>query len=345
MEHDTHDPTAIQYAAFLDRDLEHRYFSDYIRKSSAFLRWSLILASLIFGGMAAMDVLYLRNSLVLALVLRALISLMSLLAALYAHKWRNARAYSLMLIALGLGASNLTLWTGSRYLVAPEPQHLLMGLILMLFIQYFIHVSWMAANIAAGFVHRGLRGFLLRAIHQGCKSALSLFFSYFYLIFFMLAFSFLSYIILTYRHREFLDRHRLVQISVTDPLTGIYNRARFDELLEGLPELYAKHGRTCSLAFFDFDNFKQVNDLHGHIAGDQVIIKTVELVKRCIRSSDVFCRWGGEVFTILFPDTREQDAVAIVERIRFRISDMDFGFGKTVTASFGVTELKPNDRI
>ncbi len=139
---------------------------------------------------------------------------------------------------------------------------------------------------------------------------------------------------------ELRDRMlELDRMASTDPLTGLYNRRFFFQRME---EELARANRTDNplcLAFLDIDHFKQINDTHGHQAGDEILQQISQIMTHLLRRSDVLGRIGGEEFLILLPDTDGKGGVRISERLRQRVEDAKFIFGETeipVTISIGV---------
>lgn len=149
--------------------------------------------------------------------------------------------------------------------------------------------------------------------------------------------------------RDISERKKFEELlysqSVTDPLTNIYNRRFFMEILEQEAGRTKRSKKPFSLIMFDLDHFKNVNDHFGHAAGDMVLKKVAETVKGRIRKTDYFARWGGEEFIILLPETSLNNAVNLAEELRRQISTMELEGIESVTASFGVTEYKDNDTI
>ena len=109
---------------------------------------------------------------------------------------------------------------------------------------------------------------------------------------------------------------RMYDSSLRDPLTRAFNRKYFDERLEAEIAFSLRHGTAVSLVVFDVDHFKHINDTHGHVVGDQVLMQLVEHVQRVIRTEDVLARYGGEEFVVLSRGIREDDALAFAERLR-----------------------------
>ena len=118
------------------------------------------------------------------------------------------------------------------------------------------------------------------------------------------------------RHRE-----RLTLMSRTDPLTGSLNRRGFEERIEAELDQAIRSGRTSALVLLDLDNFKTVNDLHGHAAGDELLRWVVNAIQRTVRSMDTIGRLGGDEFAVLAPNLTESDALALAERVRNVLSE------------------------
>lgn len=133
-----------------------------------------------------------------------------------------------------------------------------------------------------------------------------------------------------------LVEEELRALSITDALTGAFNRRYFQERLEGEIARVQRRGGALALVMLDIDHFKQVNDLFGHAAGDQVLTLFCQRLSQRLRRIDVLCRLGGEEFIVLCPDTDQVQAMAVATALwqALRSEPVD-GVG-TVTASFGV---------
>lgn len=132
------------------------------------------------------------------------------------------------------------------------------------------------------------------------------------------------------------------QLADTDPLTGLANRRAFINVLESEVSKTRRYGDVFSLVMMDLDYFKQVNDKHGHLVGDDVLRHLAGLLQRTQRESDFVARFGGEEFVLLLPRTDEVEARNLAERLRGLISNRGFvlpsGEAIEVTASFGIVE-------
>lgn len=129
---------------------------------------------------------------------------------------------------------------------------------------------------------------------------------------------------------------RLKRESVTDPLTGLYNRRHLTASAEKAVASAQRHSRPLSFILFDLDNFKQVNDKFGHHVGDVVLRKCAEAIGQEARESDTCARFGGEEFCILLDEATGEQARELAERLRRRLSTIEIADNQSLTASFGV---------
>ncbi|HDT14596.1 MAG TPA: diguanylate cyclase [Firmicutes bacterium] len=129
--------------------------------------------------------------------------------------------------------------------------------------------------------------------------------------------------------------------AIIDGLTGAFNRRFFENKLEDEIQLAKRFRSKLSLVMFDIDHFKPINDTYGHQAGDIILQEVAETVKECLSSTDSLCRYGGEEFAVIMPDTPIEKAIDIAERIRKAIEEHTFYSGDTLinmTVSLGVSE-------
>jgi len=147
------------------------------------------------------------------------------------------------------------------------------------------------------------------------------------------------------RHRYAMELRESVNntmaLAVTDALTGLYNRRYFDRHLNVLLGKAQEQDRDMALMILDIDHFKAVNDTHGHDIGDAVLREFSARLKRNIRGVDLACRFGGEEFVVLMPDTDIGQAEAVAERVRQSMAEKAFDVGAvrplSVTVSVGVS--------
>ncbi len=132
---------------------------------------------------------------------------------------------------------------------------------------------------------------------------------------------------------------RLEHIARTDGLTGLYNRRYFHEQFNQEFERARRYETPLSCLIFDVDDFKKVNDTHGHLVGDSVLVEIANRLLRRVRSIDLSARYGGEEFVVLMPQTEREGAMAQAERVRKHIAESAFEgmpSGEHVTVSIGV---------
>ncbi len=131
--------------------------------------------------------------------------------------------------------------------------------------------------------------------------------------------------------------------SVRDALTGCFNRRHSMDVLDSELRRTRRSRSTFSLLMFDLDHFKEINDRHGHLCGDAVLAQVAHRMKAVLRGSDVKCRWGGEEFLVLLPDTcLEPGARHVAEMLRRDLEEHPIHWNDhtvVITASFGITEV------
>ncbi len=154
------------------------------------------------------------------------------------------------------------------------------------------------------------------------------------------------------RHKRYTDflRHNLdhsLELAVTDPLTGLHNRRYMSGQLQSLVRRATCGGDPVAALLIDVDHFKKVNDTYGHDVGDEVLREFAVRLATNVRAVDLACRFGGEEFVVIMPDTKLEDAARIAERLRGHVSGSPFhmpGLPEplTVTISIGVSATLPD---
>lgn len=151
---------------------------------------------------------------------------------------------------------------------------------------------------------------------------------------------------------QIIDRPALEAMenrAVMDAVSGLHNRAHFETALEWETERSLRYGRPASLLLLDLDGFKAVNDTHGHRVGDQVLQAVGALILRHVRAADIPCRYGGDEFAVILPDTPPHIAAGVAERI---CEDINTWFARNdvagnrvaMAASCGVASLPLPER-
>lgn len=170
---------------------------------------------------------------------------------------------------------------------------------------------------------------------------------------------FINKLIIREQNKELIDinqklkksNQRLKKLSVTDSLTGLYNRRKFNELLNREWDTCKRYSTPISLIMVDIDYFKNFNDIYGHQAGDNCIVKVTSVLSNLVqRASDIVARYGGEEFIIALPHMDSKEAFAFAEKIRTKVESLHIHHGgsitsKYVTISLGVYTVIPSSEL
>lgn len=139
---------------------------------------------------------------------------------------------------------------------------------------------------------------------------------------------------------------KLQNLAATDGLTGLINRRQFNHQLQGEVARARRNKKPLSLALFDIDDFKKINDHFGHPMGDRILRELGALVTQNVRESDIPARYGGEEFALVLPETRQIEAYEMMERLRKRVEGTVFCMPEhpmTITVSIGIAQLDPRE--
>jgi diguanylate cyclase (GGDEF)-like protein len=154
-----------------------------------------------------------------------------------------------------------------------------------------------------------------------------------------------AYLIEKSSRKIFFHKIALEKLAVTDPLTGIYNRSKLDEILQKELNRSQRFELNFGVLLLDIDFFKKVNDEHGHEWGDQVLVAFSDILKRHVRKTDALIRWGGEEFVIIYLGTNERDLLDKADAIRLEIEAHEFERIGSKSVSIGVTTYREGDSV
>jgi len=152
--------------------------------------------------------------------------------------------------------------------------------------------------------------------------------------------------LLVYPLKNAIQYNQALQAALQDPLTGIANRAAFDETFQREVEMAKRHAHPLSLINLDIDHFKNINDTYGHAAGDCVLKEITTVMTQCIRNTDMLFRIGGEEFVIILRNTETEGAILLAERIRESTEKINIKYRENdinTTISAGIATY--NDRL
>ena len=147
------------------------------------------------------------------------------------------------------------------------------------------------------------------------------------------------------------DRDKMIKelkrLTIEDPLTGLYNSRHFFDQLDKEIKRSNRYLHPISLIFVDIDNFKEVNDTHGHMIGDKILALIAKRIKSCLRTNDSAYRFAGDEFTIILPETNSIEAKYVADRILSKFANESFLIeGKeisNITPSIGIAEYQMNE--
>jgi diguanylate cyclase (GGDEF)-like protein len=151
-----------------------------------------------------------------------------------------------------------------------------------------------------------------------------------------------NYTNIVQKRRIEVQQKQLEQMAYYDPLTDLPNRRLLEKLVKREFSLMQRYGHETILIVLDIDNFKNVNDIYGHPAGDELLRQLADLLKNNVRESDTVARIGGEEFIILMPNASMEEGYAFAERLRKLIMEKRFTIGPIVlqiTSSFGISSM------
>jgi len=146
---------------------------------------------------------------------------------------------------------------------------------------------------------------------------------------------------LAFRWRRELVAAR--QVADLDSLTGLFNQRFFHALLGREVARAQRYGRRLSLIVVDVDDFKSINDRIGHLTGNLVLTEVASRVRAVVRGSDVACRIGGDEFAVIMPESGQEEAQHLADRIRTAVSELPLEHAATLSVSAGVAELSEGE--
>jgi len=136
----------------------------------------------------------------------------------------------------------------------------------------------------------------------------------------------------------------LKELTFIDELTGLYNRRFLNTLLEKEIKKIERYGGFFTFVLADMNNFKKINDLYGHLKGDEVLKKVADIIKKRLRSSDISARYGGDEFAIILFETKEENAIKVMEDINNELRNLDLGLDINISLSYGTSTFPENSK-
>lgn len=138
-------------------------------------------------------------------------------------------------------------------------------------------------------------------------------------------------------------KSELERLVVVDPLTGVFNRRKFHDVLDRAVSNAVRHGHRFALLMIDIDHFKHINDTFGHQVGDDVLRSACERINGTVRSTDQLFRVGGEEFCLLASVAADEDVAPLAEKLRKVVAEQPFPVAGKITASIGIAHFREGD--
>ncbi len=327
---------------FVDKDLEREYFNQEIRKAIKILKPILLIFGILYLLFIIHDYFLIKNpkKFLMIFINRMLFSLHMLLFCLRIEKIKNYRTIIILITIGEIIASLLFFIIFYQY---DTPSFLIQAFSAMVIVMaiFIVPNRWINMVLNALLISSGFFVMAFMCIERIDLSEASAVIIYMIIVIVLSSYSSFQWNVI--KRKQYLSDKELIKLTITDALTGIFNRKKFDEELEKWIQYASRYQTNISLIILDLDNFKTINDNFGHLIGDKIILDMVNLIKSIIRQTDVFARWGGEEFTILLPHTQIDEAMELAERLREAIEGYSFNNVDEVTCSFGVASLLPDD--
>lgn len=334
----------VYLGEFRDQELEKEFYNAEMKKNIKYVKFTLLVVGFVYFLFIIPEYYLITdmNTFIAVLINRSVI--FALMMLLYFKVKRSRKYYSLIywfttyeiLISLSF------LYISNKF---TDPDLLIQafGVMIIILAIFLINNRWRYSILTSLFI--AISYFVFVAVSFTAISFAEFSAAIVHILIVIFLSSISSYSINYYKRIQYLDHLELIKMAENDSLTGIYNKAKFNQEYARLADCAKANNAYLSLVIFDVDNLKEINDQYGHLVGDSVLIELTEIVRRNIDISDIYARWGGDEFGILFPEIQLQRAIEIVERLRKAISEHSFKNDLHLTCCFGVADFKTDDNL
>jgi two-component system, cell cycle response regulator len=329
---------------FQNTELEREYFEYDTRKSLRYMRPIILILGIMYLLFLIPD--YYRNeslvTFVIILSYRLVFFLSTLISYIQLKKIKQLTRSVYYITTFQLSGIITFLLISNRYGIQNYYMQAF-GVIIIVLAIFLVPNKWINMILSSAFVSIAFTVMSLRHIDQiGLYSFVA---GSIYIVIVIGLTAVSSYRSNYLKRKQYLSKKELRILSEIDQLTGIFNRAKFNKEINYWIDYSRRYSIPLSLAIFDIDNFKMINDTYGHLAGDKVIIGIASTVKNTIRNTDIFARWGGEEFVLLLPNMDNSQGMEFLERLRELIAAHNHEAVGRVTCSFGLVTMAKNDEV
>lgn len=327
---------------FVNKDLEKEYFDQEIRKAIKLLQPIILIFGMLYLLFIIPDYFLIEDQRKFLLIFtnRMVFSLLMVLLCLRMNKIKDYRTL-IVFINIGEILAAVLFLIVFYYYDTPDFLIQAFGAMVIIMAIFMIPNRWINRVLNSLLIGSGFFLMALKCVNGISFSEASAVIVYMVIVIILSSYSSYQWSII--KRKQYLTEKELFKLTITDALTGIYNKKKFNDELDKWIHYAKRYPTQVSLMILDLDNFKTINDNFGHLIGDKIILDMVNLIKSIIRQTDVFARWGGEEFTILLPHTKLDEAKDLAERLREAIEGYTFKNVGDVTCSFGVVDLQSND--
>ena len=260
----------------------------------------------------------------------------------YSNRVRTFIGFSTVVSIYELGAVGLYFCVMNQY----QPPNFLiqaMGLMIVILCIFFIPNLWTSMLFVSALA---IGGFVLLSLMLVPDLALNLLAAGIsYLAAAAILCALFSYNLDKHRYVEYKAKREQIDMNATDPLTKAHSRNKLAEVYIYWSTYSQRHQVPMTLVLFDIDQFKHVNDIHGHVLADAAMVDLVSVISKQMRSLDILARWGGDEFVLLLPHTDLKTAIYVTDRIRRIIEKTKFNKLIQLTCSFGAVLVEPEQNL
>lgn len=339
-----HKSSPIHLGEFRDKALEKEFYNAEIKKNLKYVTFTILVAGFVYFLFIIPECFLIKNTNDFTSILINRSVIFALMLFLYFKVKQDKEYFSLIywFTAYEILISISFIYISNKF-TSPDLLIQAFGVMIIILAIFLINNRWLYSIFTSLFLSIGYFAFAAFSYNNVPFSEFSAAIVHILIIIFLSSIS--SYSINYYKRIQYLNNIELLTMAENDSLTGIYNKAKFNKEYARLADR-AKQKNTCmSVVMFDIDDFKSINDHYGHLVGDAILIELTAIVRRNIHQSDIFARWGGEEFVLIFPDMRLHQAIELTERLRKAISEHSFEKNGHVTCSFGVTAFEKDDDL
>lgn len=330
-------------AKFRSKALEDAYYKQEIGNAKKYIRYIILAAGIIFFAISLFDYSYNDEKLIFlrSIIVRGTVLVFSITCFILISLAKNVT-----LVCAGITIFPPVLVMGYVYILVRQAAqgltHQSMAIMVVLFFSTIMPIRWI--NLATMNVFIVVFFLAHSTIYITDASTSDYVEVIIYLVLTLLFATVVQYRSDVTRREKYLWAKQLEAQSTTDKLTGVHNRLWFDYTLTDWCA-GKDNVKNFSLVLMDIDNFKAINDTHGHLVGDQVLAESARVVKESVRCTDFLARWGGEEFALLLPGADVAKAAELAEHIRKSIENHSFGKVGHITFSLGVTAYEEGDQL